>query len=44
VLDEPANGLDPEGIAWLRTFLQSFARSGRTVLVSVTRSPKWNRR
>jgi ABC-2 type transport system ATP-binding protein len=34
VLDEPANGLDPEGIAWLRTFLQSFARSGRTVLVS----------
>ncbi|MBP2474500.1 ABC-2 type transport system ATP-binding protein [Crossiella equi] len=34
VLDEPANGLDPEGIAWLRQFLQSFARSGRTVLVS----------
>jgi ABC-2 type transport system ATP-binding protein len=34
VLDEPANGLDPEGIAWLRTFLQTFARSGRTVLVS----------
>jgi ABC-2 type transport system ATP-binding protein len=34
VLDEPANGLDPEGILWLRTFLQSFARSGRTVLVS----------
>jgi len=34
VLDEPANGLDPEGIAWLRGFLQSFARSGRTVLVS----------
>ncbi|WP_199439378.1 ABC transporter ATP-binding protein [Umezawaea beigongshangensis] len=34
VLDEPANGLDPEGIAWLRTFLQSFARSGRTVLIS----------
>jgi ABC-2 type transport system ATP-binding protein len=34
VLDEPANGLDPEGIAWLRSFLQSFARSGRTVLVS----------
>src|SRR5882757_6115651 len=34
LLDEPANGLDPEGIAWLRTFLQSFARSGRTVLVS----------
>jgi ABC-2 type transport system ATP-binding protein len=34
VLDEPANGLDPEGIAWLRDFLRSYARSGRTVLVS----------
>jgi ABC-2 type transport system ATP-binding protein len=34
VLDEPANGLDPEGIAWLRTFLQSYARMGRTVLIS----------
>ncbi|GAA4477530.1 ABC transporter ATP-binding protein [Rhodococcus olei] len=34
VLDEPANGLDPEGIAWLREFLLAFARSGRTVLVS----------
>ncbi|MCP2168035.1 ABC transporter ATP-binding protein [Goodfellowiella coeruleoviolacea] len=34
VLDEPANGLDPEGIAWLRSFLQSFARAGRTVLIS----------
>jgi ABC-2 type transport system ATP-binding protein len=34
VLDEPANGLDPEGVAWLRTFLQSFAQTGRTVLVS----------
>lgn len=34
VLDEPANGLDPEGIAWLRSFLQSYARSGRTVLIS----------
>lgn len=34
VLDEPANGLDPEGIAWLRNFLRSFAASGRTVLVS----------
>jgi len=34
VLDEPANGLDPEGIAWLRTFLRSYAREGRTVLVS----------
>lgn len=34
VLDEPSNGLDPEGIAWLRTFLRSFAQQGRTVLVS----------
>ncbi|WP_072687442.1 ABC transporter ATP-binding protein [Rhodococcus marinonascens] len=34
VLDEPANGLDPEGIAWLREFLQDFAASGHTVLIS----------
>jgi ABC-2 type transport system ATP-binding protein len=34
VLDEPGNGLDPQGIAWLREFLRGFARSGRTVLVS----------
>jgi ABC-2 type transport system ATP-binding protein len=34
VLDEPANGLDPAGIAWLRAFLRGFARQGRTVLVS----------
>lgn len=34
VLDEPANGLDPEGIAWLRDFLRAFARRGGTVLVS----------
>jgi ABC-2 type transport system ATP-binding protein len=34
VLDEPANGLDPEGIAWLRNFLRAFAASGRTVLMS----------
>jgi ABC-2 type transport system ATP-binding protein len=34
VLDEPANGLDPEGIAWLRNFLKAFAANGRTVLVS----------
>jgi len=34
VLDEPANGLDPEGIAWLRTFLRGFAGRGGTVLVS----------
>lgn len=34
VLDEPANGLDPEGIAWLRQFLRGFAAQGRTVLIS----------
>jgi ABC-2 type transport system ATP-binding protein len=34
ILDEPANGLDPQGISWLRSFLQSYAQSGRTVLVS----------
>ena len=34
VLDEPANGLDPEGIVWLRGFLRHLAAQGRTVLVS----------
>ncbi|QEW01048.1 ATP-binding cassette domain-containing protein [Microbacterium caowuchunii] len=34
VLDEPANGLDPEGIKWMRTLLRAFAAEGRTVLVS----------
>ncbi len=35
VLDEPANGLDPEGIAWLRALLRHFAgNEGRTVLIS----------
>lgn len=34
ILDEPANGLDPEGIAWLRGFLRHLAAEGRTVLVS----------
>src|SRR3954453_304072 len=34
VLDEPANGLDPEGIRWLRDFLRSFATDGGTVLIS----------
>jgi ABC-2 type transport system ATP-binding protein len=34
ILDEPGSGLDPEGLAWLRGFLRSFAASGRTVLVS----------
>jgi ABC-2 type transport system ATP-binding protein len=34
VLDEPANGLDPEGIRWLRGLLRHLASQGRTVLVS----------
>ena len=34
VLDEPANGLDPEGIRWLRNFLRGFAGRGGTVFVS----------
>jgi ABC-2 type transport system ATP-binding protein len=34
VLDEPANGLDPLGIAWLRQFLRNLQAEGRTVLVS----------
>ena len=43
VLDEPANGLDPEGIAWLRAFLRGFAARGRTVLGRATCSPRWSR-
>jgi len=34
ILDEPANGLDPAGIAWLRRFLRVLAEGGRTILVS----------
>jgi ABC-2 type transport system ATP-binding protein len=34
ILDEPANGLDPEGVRWLRDLLQGFAAAGGTVLVS----------
>jgi ABC-2 type transport system ATP-binding protein len=34
VLDEPANGLDPQGIRWLRDFLRRLADEGRAVLVS----------
>ena len=34
LLDEPANGLDPEGIAWLRALLRHLAAEGRTVLIS----------
>jgi len=34
ILDEPANGLDPEGIRWMRQLLQGLAQRGRTILVS----------
>jgi ABC-2 type transport system ATP-binding protein len=34
ILDEPVNGLDPEGILWIRTLLKSLAAQGRTVFVS----------
>jgi ABC-2 type transport system ATP-binding protein len=34
MMDEPFNGMDPEGIAWMRTFLRSLAAEGRAILVS----------
>ncbi|QYF74423.1 ABC transporter ATP-binding protein [Cryobacterium sp. PAMC25264] len=34
ILDEPVNGLDPEGVAWVRVFLRSLAAEGRTVFLS----------
>ena len=34
MFDEPFNGMDPEGIVWLRGFLRSLAAEGRTVLVA----------
>jgi ABC-2 type transport system ATP-binding protein len=34
MMDEPFNGMDPEGIVWMRGFLRSLARQGRAVLVS----------
>jgi ABC-2 type transport system ATP-binding protein len=34
VLDEPVNGLDPEGVRWIRTLLKALAAGGRTVFVS----------
>jgi ABC-2 type transport system ATP-binding protein len=44
VLDEPANGLDPAGIRWLRELLRSFAHSGGAVLLSshlLAEVPSW---
>src|ERR1700759_3724682 len=34
LLDEPVNGLDPDGVLWVRTLLRTLAAEGRTVLVS----------
>jgi ABC-2 type transport system ATP-binding protein len=34
ILDEPGNGLDPEGVRWLRDFLRGFADRGKSVFVS----------
>jgi ABC-2 type transport system ATP-binding protein len=34
ILDEPVNGLDPDGVRWVRTFVRELAREGRTVLLS----------
>jgi len=42
ILDEPANGLDPEGVRWLRDFLRAFAAGGRSVLVSTIIAPRWH--
>ena len=42
VLDEPANGLDPAGIAWLRSFLRSSSNGG-AVLISSDSWPRWPR-
>jgi ABC-2 type transport system ATP-binding protein len=33
LLDEPVNGLDPEGTRWIRSFLQDLAAEGRTILL-----------
>ena len=40
VLDEPINGLDPEGIKWIRGFLQHLAHEGRTCLLYTSPSPR----
>jgi ABC-2 type transport system ATP-binding protein len=34
IMDEPFNGMDPEGIIWMRSFLRGLAAEGRAVLVS----------
>ena len=44
ILDEPANGLDPEGVHWLRQYLRAFADAGGTVLSRATCWPRSHRR
>ncbi|MGH3301667.1 MAG: AAA family ATPase [Streptosporangiaceae bacterium] len=34
IFDEPVNGLDPEGVLWIRTLLKALAAEGRTVLLA----------
>jgi ABC-2 type transport system ATP-binding protein len=34
ILDEPANGLDPDGVRWLRSLIRGLGAQGRTVLIS----------
>ena len=41
LLDEPVNGLDPEGVLWIRTLLKSLAAEGRTVFVSSHLMMRW---
>ena len=41
MLDEPVNGLDPEGILWVRNFLKTLASEGRTILLKTVRTPRW---
>ena len=41
LFDEPVNGLDPEGILWIRTLMRSLAEQGRTVFVSSHLMAKW---
>ena len=43
ILDEPTNGLDPPQIAEMRLVLRSYAETGRTVVISSTCWPRWNR-
>jgi ABC-2 type transport system ATP-binding protein len=40
ILDEPANGLDPDGIRWLRRYLRKYAENGGTVLISSHQLPE----